>query len=230
MQETSELYKTILADERHRKETRLLVDGTEYAEDDIIEMKTTAALFAEGVLSVGSAVAREIDVSLFPRGSIARMARLEPFVRMVLGDSVSEWIPKGVFWIDTREPDDSTGVLTIHGYDAMLKSEQVWEPSQSLTFPMTFRAAARLIAGEMGVELDNESDISTRWEVDYPANDYTLRDVLRYIAAGCGGNFIMTDSGKLRLVQLGKLPEETYYLVDERGNPITFGGDRIVVR
>lgn len=230
MQDVSELYKAILADERHRKEIRLDVAGEAYLEDEIVSMSTTAPLFADGTLSVGGAAAREIDVSFFPRGEVPRAAKLEPFVRLVLGEAVSEWIPKGVFWLDTRETDAGSGVMTVHGYDAMLKSEQVWEPEQSLVFPMTFRAAATLAAETMGVELDNESDIPAGWEVDYPANDYTWRDILRYIAAGSGGNFVMTDGGKLRLVKLNALPEESFYLVDERGQAITFGEVKILVR
>lgn len=229
MQSVSDKYRAILADERHRKEIRLDIAGVTYSEDEIITLTTTAALFAEGELSVGSAAAREIDAGVFPKGSIPRMAEVRPWVRLVLEDDASEWIPKGIFWIDTRETDAATGVMTIHGFDAMLKSEQIWEPEQDLTFPMTFRAAAKLCAGLMGVELDNEGDIPTRWEVDYPANDYTLRDILRYIAAGSGGNWHMTDGGRLRLVRLNALPEETSLLVNEAGAAITFGGVRILV-
>ena len=36
----------------------------------------------------------------------------------------SEWLPKGVYWIDTREYDKESGILALHGYDAMLKGEQ----------------------------------------------------------------------------------------------------------
>ena len=39
----------------------------------------------------------------------------------------------------------------------------------------------------------------------------------------------MTPVGKLRLVLLNSLPKETNYLVDNGGNAITFGGDRILV-
>ena len=39
----------------------------------------------------------------------------------------------------------------------------------------------------------------------------------------------MTGPGKLLLVPFGGLPEETHYLVEEYGDAITFGGDRILV-
>lgn len=202
MQQTSDLYKQLLADPRHVKEVRLNVAGTDYLEDQLVELSTTAPLFSDGTLSVGGAVAKEIDVSLFVQDTVPRMAKLIPFVRLRLNEQVSEWIQKGVFYIDTRQTDESSGVTAFHGFDDMLKAEVIWEPDQDLTFPMSMRAAVLLIAQLMGVEVDNPEDISDQYQVDYPANEWTLRDVLRFCAGACGGNFVMTDSGKLRLVRL----------------------------
>lgn len=229
MQQTSELYKQLLADPRHVKEVRLNVAGIDYSEDQLVELSTTAPLFSDGTLSVGGAVAKEIDVSLFAQGTIPRMAKLIPFVRLRLDDRVSEWIQKGVFYIDTRQTDESSDVTAFHGFDDMLKAEVIWEPDQDLVFPMSMRAAVLLIAQLMGVEVDNPEDISDKYQVDYPANEWTLRDILRFCAGACGGNFVMTDLGKLRLVKLNQLPAETFYLVDQEGAPITFGGVRIRV-
>ena len=58
---------------------------------------------------------------------------------------------------------------------------------------------------------------------------YSMREVLSNIASMYGGNWIMTFEGKLRLVTLTELPEETYYLLEEHFDAITFGGDRILV-
>ena len=59
--------------------------------------------------------------------------------------------------------------------------------------------------------------------------NYTCRELLQAIAGWYGGNWCMTPVGKLRLVLLNSLPKETNYLVDNGGNAITFGGDRILV-
>ena len=40
----------------------------------------------------------------------------------------------------------------------------------------------------------------------------------------------MSDEGKLLLLRFGDIPAETWYLVDESGDAVTFGGDRILVR
>ena len=123
-----------------------------------------------------------------------------------------------------------TGVMTIHGYDDMLKAEQVWEPAQSLEFPMPMDDAVNVIAGLMGVTLDPRTQISHTYTIDYPANDYTLRDVLKFIAVSNGGNWTITRNNQLLLVPLvGSTPPETHYLIEENGFAITFGGDRILV-
>lgn len=229
MQPVSALYRQLLLAPGTYKEHRVVIAGTTYGQSQIISLRTSANLFAENTMGVGGAVAKEIDLILRAPGTIPRMAQMIPAYRLVNGEQQSEWIQKGVFWIDTRSTDDLTGALTIHGYDTMLRAEQVWEPEQSLEFPMTMQAAVEEIARLMGITIDARTVLSTAYTIDYPANNYTLRDVLRYIAAAHAGNFIITDAGELRLVTFGEIPPETNYLVEENGDAITFGGDRILV-
>ena len=227
MQTTSALYKQILANPQHYSEIKINIAGTDYPQERIVSIRTSGGLFSEETLSAGGAVAGEIDLTLYKPDAIPKMAKLIPYYRLVAGEQVSEWIQKGVYYIDTREPDGDA--LVIHGFDDMLKSEQIWTPDQSLEFPMPMTQAVDVIANIMGVEIDARTVLNSAYTVDYPANDYTLRDVLRFIAAAHGGNWIMSDVGELWLVGLNDLPAETNYLCDEDGDWITFGGDRILV-
>ena len=112
----------------------------------------------------------------------------------------------------------------------MLKAETVWTPDQSIDFPLSMTDAVSNIAMLMGIPIDSRTVLSNSYTVDYPANDYTLRDVLRYIAAAHGGNWIITSDEKLLLVPLfSSMPPETHYLVTESGNAVTFGGVRILI-
>ena len=227
MQTVSALYQQIMSGE-HYAERKINIAGTDYGEDAIVSLTTTGGLFADGTLSVGSAVSREINLSLWNVSTtIPKMAKLIPYYRLSNGTQTSEWIQKGVYYIDTRSVD--SGLLTIHGYDDMLKAEQIWTPDQSLEFPMPMTQAANIIADIMGVEIDARTVLNSAYTVDYPANDYTLRDVLRYIAAAHGGNWIMSDAGELWLVGLNTLPAETFLLCDEDGDAIQFGSDFILV-
>lgn len=227
MQATSALYKQILANPQHYSEIKINIAGVDYPQERIVSIRTSGGLFSDGTLSVGGAVAGEIDLTLYKPDAIPKMAKLIPYYRLVAGEQVSEWIQKGVYYIDTREPNGDT--LVIHGFDDMLKAEQVWIPDQSLTFPMPMTQAVNLIAEIMGVTIDPRTSLNTTYTLDYPANDYTLRDILRYVAAANAGNWIMSDTGQLWLVSLNQLPTETNYLVTETGDAITIGGDRILV-
>ena len=229
MQTTSALYQALILDPTARKQVQVVIAGVTYGEGQIVSLSTTSDLFAEDTMGIGGAVAKEIDLVLRRPGNIPRMAQMIPSYRLVKGTQASEWIQKGIYYIDTRSVDEVTGVMTIHGYDDMLKAEQVWEPAQSLEFPMTMVQAVNVIAQLMGVTLDPRTVLNPSYTIDYPANDYTLRDVLRYIAVANAGNWIITDDGKLRLVSFGEIPTETNYLVEEDGDAITFGGDRILV-
>lgn len=229
MQERSELYKELRWDPGVWKEIKAEIAGETYGEDRIVRLRTYGGLFQENTMCVGSATARQIELELRDPGAIPRMAEIKPFYRLVSGDRASEWIQKGVYYINTRDPNNDDNTLYIKGFDGMMKGEVIWEPDQSLAFPMSHRDAALHIAGLMEVELESPEAIREDYYVDYPANDYTLRNILQFIAAAHGGNFIMTDLGRLRLVGLGELPEETNYLITETGDAILIGGDRILV-
>ena len=213
----------------YRWETKLDIAGVEYSESDIFSLQTTAALYAHGTASIGGCVAKEIDLSILPLGEIPRMAEIRVWVRPVADGVETEWLQKGVFYIDTRETDKASGIMTIHGYDAMLKAEQTFltETTED-DWPKPMNEVVLEIADRMGVEVDRRTIVSNTLMAGYPL-ELTLREMLGYIAVAHAGNWIMTDAGELRLVGLVGVPEETFYLVTEDGSAILFGDTRILV-
>lgn len=204
-------------------EYKVDIGGTVYGMSDIEEATITQPLFDK--LSVGNTCVAEFEITFWPISTIPRMAKIIPYAR---ANSLDPWSQLGIFWLDSRDKVEDK--LKITAYDAMLKGEVIWEPLQSLTFPMTMPAAATEIARLMGTTVDSRSVLNPAYTVDYPANDYTLRDVLGYIAGAHGGNWIVTAAGKLLLIPLfSTLPPETNYLVTQNGNPISLGGVKILV-
>ena len=234
MQTTSNLYQTIVSEDGHWFETRLVIDGVgTYGENNLFSIVTRHEMF-HGSPTIGSAVAGEITVKMvYPQNvTIPTMAKLMPQVRVCNATDQSEWIAQGVYFIDTRErtvTDYGESVLEIHGYDAMLKAEQYFQ-SSIITGSSVDIAMVAEIARIMGVSVDARTYtvMNRAYTIPLPTG-YTLREVLGYIASMYVGSFIMTDEGKLRLVSILELPPETNYLVDEQGDAITFGGDRILV-
>ena len=130
------------------------------------------------------------------------------FVRLAAGERVSEWIPKGVFFISTRKLDKVSGVLDIHGFDAMRRAGDVWDIDPYANWPMSQQEAAADIARQMEVELDPRTVLSNDFPVAYPVDengDMAMQDVLEGIAVCNAGNWIITDEGKLLLLRLGDM-------------------------
>ena len=144
----------------------------------------------------------------------------------------SEWIQQGVYYIDTREitqNEDGLDVLTIHGFDAMLKAEQDYANNAVIgdNYDTAYVAA---IASQMGVEVDPRTwDIMGAGHIITFPLGYSCREILGYIAGIYIGCFVMTDEGKLRLVSLLSLPPETNLLVDDVGDVLVFGNDAILI-
>lgn len=146
--------------------------------------------------------------------------------------SQSEWLPQGVFFIDTRETtqnSDGLPALTIHGYDAMLKTEQIYTSNAAVGDDYD-TAYVSAIASAIGVIVDDRTwqIMGTGTMIPFPVG-YSMREILGYIATTYVGCFVMTDDDKLRLVALPDIPVETNLLIDEIGDVITFGGDAILI-
>jgi len=231
MQETSALYRRLVTERSHWFEARLTIAGKEYREKDIYSINTDSEIFSSDP-EIGKAVAAEVDLQVISSTEIPRMAPIALYTRVCTATEQSEWLPKGVFYIDTRQTtknEDGLDLVTIHGYDAMLFSEQDYNGT-NLTWPASDLSVVAEIAGKMGVQVDARTwDVMTDGNLLPLPAGLTMREVLRRIAGMYIGSFVMTDAGKLRLLTLLELPKETNYLIDEDGNPITFGGDRILV-
>lgn len=240
MQTTTALYNQIVASPNHWFEPYMFIytdsQGSGYSlfKGDLFSISASKSAFADGVPQIGCAVAGEMDASFIaPTGTIPPMAKVRLSVRACNASQQSGYILKGYYYIDTREVShnsDGLDVMKIHGYDSMLLFEQPYPSDDQHDYPLLDVTMLQFMADTVGVEIDQRTlDImDDGYTFSLPAG-YTMREMLGYIASAYGGNFVITDDGKLLLLQLGGTPTETFYLVDENGDCITFGGNRILV-
>lgn len=215
MHQTSELYKEIVADRFHKVECKLLIDGVEYSENDLVSIETENNLFAEEAPSCGNAVSGTITAKLrTPNTVIRTKAKIELFARVASGDLVSEWIPKGVYFLDTREKQKAKNgedtIIVLDGFDAILMGEQEYIPSGD--WPKSDAEVLEEMCWILGVECVWQPD--KNFPIQKPSG-YSVREIIGYIAAMYGGSVTMDDSGKLKFVGLRQ---------NQDGHDVVFSG------
>lgn len=259
MQPTSDTYRTLLAAGAPKEVRALIYWATNsydvyYGYDDPnnpngaqMVSATTRASMLDSSLSIGNCIAKELNLvvrNFAGYNAIPRMAKIVMQFRLNNGTQHSEWLPKGTYFIDTRD-ESYDGILTINAFDPMLKSEQSFtkEGNQG-TWPRSDTSVVNTIAAAMGVSIDSRTTaIMTRnYQINYPGivledgvpqystdGAMSMRQVLGYIGAMYGGNWVITDENKLRLIVLGDIPTPTNYLITQNSDIILIGGYRILV-
>jgi hypothetical protein len=201
-------WNTYLENATHKKEYRITIserDGSSpetYGMESIQSATIEAALFAPD-MRIGNAVARKLTMTVLATVPVPRMARVTVECRLALDDEYTDYVTLGTFWVDER--DKGSLWRTFVCYDAMLMFEQAFIDAEleAGEWPIPMGAAVAEICARAGVELDEETVVhaGTDYVVPY-TNDFTMREVLGYIAACHGGNWTITSGGKLKLVVL----------------------------
>lgn len=122
------------------------------------------------------------------------------------------WQPLGTYWIGKRSKSD-VGKLTVTAYNAMRKAQQDYTPLTKITaWPAPMADVVADIAAILGITVDARTALKTGvdYVVTYPLVDstnaasgsLTMQEVLSWIAAAHGGNFIVTNANTLYLVPL----------------------------
>ena len=208
-------WDNIVNTDNYHYEFKLVMDGTEYLPEDIMEMNTvTLAMVSSGMIpAIGGALAGELEVTLKYSGddslyNVPRMATLTPYIRVATDDGTqsSGWLQMSQYMIDTREVDKASGNFKLHAYDAMLKAEQTYFPSVT-DASMPFEDVVTEIASLIGVSV-NEDTISHlsafSYEIPYYAGQYTAREMLQYIGVAVGGNFYISNDNELAIARVAE--------------------------
>ncbi len=230
MQATSTLYREILSGP-HWAEFRLVIySGVNQSigQDSLVSFKISHGLFPGNEPAIGGCIAGEIDAEfLAPAFTIPRMAQIQPMVRVRNENLRSEWLPKGLYYIDTRETgQDDPKTLRLHGFDSMLLAEEIFPSTSGLDFPALAADVVRLIARKLRVDIDprtwNVIDEAGGFSIPLPVS-YTMREVLGHIGTMYAGNWIISDDNKLRLVGIADVPKQTRLILADPLQVLTFG-------
>lgn len=217
MQTVSENYKTIISD-RYRVNTRLLIDGVTYDLSNIKSGTIDGSLFDD--LSIGNAATRKLQFTLKGLPDIPRGATIQVQQRVFNSTLISEWVPKGTFFISKRNVNRVAKTTEIIAYDAMNKMDVPFMLSGEWVSD-TALSVVQMICEDVGLALDTatEAALSDGYEIsNVPAigpSGTTRREMLQEIGVLYGGNWTISDENKLTLVTLNAAAGICYF--DEQG-------------
>lgn len=244
MQTVPAKWNDILAGD-YQVDFKAVINGKTYTYGEIKSARITKSMMDK--LTIGQATSAMLDMVFEPNGAIPTAAEIKCYIRLANYDptiiitdefsniiqtddgyvlaesysSYSDWLPFGTFYIDTRSTDAS-GWMTITAYDRMLAAERDFPSSAG---SMTMSAAVAYIANQLGISVDSRNAIAP-YNIDSPVGVYTMREVLCGIAAASGGNFVITENNKLRLIRLAS-PSSTddvpVMSCDVLGDTVTIG-------
>ena len=201
MRTMSNLWSMLVARDSTVLETVAVINNVEYS--TITSPVIHSSLLSSDTLSVGNCIASSLTFTVMTTDVIPKSAKVVIKCRLVDGSVYTTWYEFGTFYVSKREYDDD--LVTLECYDAMLKGNQVYGGSSSpMNWPKPMQTVLNEIVSRMGITLDSRTSIrsdSTNYKCEYPG-DMTLLEVLGYIGACNGGNWIITPENKLRLVPL----------------------------
>lgn len=203
----------------HITQYRFTVNGSVMAADFIQGVPTIEKpMMLEPVIGRCCTGSLTIDIRQSDSGAIPKAASVAVDCRLSSYDKTiaSDWIPQGRFIITQRSGYGDMVTLTCR--DGMILAGKTYLDKKGIsTWPASMSDVLTDIARIMGVEIDSRTQIQTGEEymISTPEEDVLMSEILGKIAAVHGGNFIMTESGKLRLVPFPSTSEPVYDLKQE---------------
>lgn len=213
MRHRTEQWSKMAARGRFRMEAKARIGSRDYT--SISAPKINRSLMSSP-LSVGNCISATMSLSMLTNDPIIAQRPITILGRLESDGIHSEWKEFGTFYINQRDTSYE-GLITVDCYDAMLKANQLYlDDDDTSEWPKSMLDVVSEIATRIGVGIDPRTRICTGddYVVSEPA-DKTMIQVLGYIGACHGGNWIITEENLLRLVPLVNAPAETFRIISE---------------
>ena len=200
----------------HKVEYKYVINGVEYPAEYIQGMPSIEKpLMLKPVIGRCCTGSFNITVRNMPNVSIPKAAQVKVSCRLSSpdGSSITTWIPQGEYWIVKRKGQGD--LLTLTCRDNMIFAGRSYrDKTQYTEWPVAMVDVFNEIVALMGVQVDPRTVINSgdAYMCDYPNPDELMSEILAKIAAAHGGNFIMTESGKLRLVPFPSTTDPVYVM------------------
>ena len=195
MYSVSSLFQNLIKLPNREFDIKALVNDVEYGADSIVEFTIDEAITEGDDFAIGSAIPSRMDIHFKTVDEFPSNAEIKPFIKLK-GNTDTEWMPVGVFYIDSRKFENDVWKFTC--YDKLMQANQPWETSLMLPAPM--RDVIDEICETLGVKLCADTVIK-HYEVPLMTHNFTIRQVIGYIAACHAANAKINKDGELCFIK-----------------------------
>jgi len=196
------LFQNLIIQPYRRFEVRALVNGVEYGADSIVEFTIDEAITESDDFSIGNAIPARLDISFRTTDKFPVNSEIRPFLRLKGSTADTEWLPLGFFYIDSRKFENDVWKFTC--YDKLMQANQPWKTNLMLPAPM--RDVIDEICEQLNITLCPDTVIK-HYEVPLMTHDFTMRQVIGYIAACHAANARINKDGELCFIKCRKFSQ-----------------------
>jgi hypothetical protein len=205
------LFQTAINASGREMRAKATIGGLTILSEDIQSLTVDEGIISSSDFKLGNAVSSSFEIKIANGDSkytpeIFNDSVITLYIGVVLGDASTEYVPMGVFNIDTVSKEKT--YFTCSGNDNMIKFEKPWETS--LTYPVSLFQILSEVCSKNSIELVSSSFANSSTLVTKPTETLTYRQVIQYIAEVAGGFARIARDGKLEIVTLSPTLTDTY--------------------
>lgn len=181
MYNVSELFKNYAKDITRNIKLKVEVNDSVIIPSSNIDSITIEDSICENCLEIGSTMSSILEIET-RTNSVKSGDKIKPYISFAdyYGDNQSEWMPLGVFFVDSEPQTKNTAKYIC--YDMMNKLDRTF--SSSLTYPASMQSVLEEIAERLGILVEFSSE---PYIISSKPSGYTYKEILGYIAsANCG--------------------------------------------
>jgi|SRR5690606_10788724 len=192
MYPASELFQLLIKNPMREFDTKVIINGVEHGSNEVVEWDITETITESESYTIGNAIPTKFELKIYTQSIFPTNAEMRPYIRLI----DTEWIPLGVFYVDSRKESDG-GIWEFVCYDKLMQANQPWETE--LYLPASMSQVVQEICDVLEIQL--APDTSLMFEVPLITHEFTMRQVLGYIAGCHGANAKINRNGELAFIK-----------------------------
>jgi len=196
MYQVSDLFKQYAGQSDRTMDVKVNIQGTDYTGSSVIEFEIEDSAVLDEAFAIGTVIPSKLSLSILTSDDIVSNAVIKPYIMFKGSNGNTEWIPLGEYYIDSRKYLNKVYSFTC--YDKLILAEQSFK--SSLIYPKTMKNVLEEICTQLGLTLDDGTLIDGSYMIPYKSDEYTIRDMLSYIASAHGCSCRLKKDGKISFI------------------------------